>query len=214
MRVIGLTGGIGSGKSTVARMFAALGARVVDADAVARDIVEPGQPALDDIVAAFGPGIIQADGRLDRKRLASIVFRDPTARSTLDAITHPRIRDLLHAAVEARRAEPGLLVLDIPLLFESAPNPDLEAVVVVWVDQATQLRRLVERDGLSPSEATERLSAQMPLDKKRAMADAVIDNRGSEADTRRQVEIVYRRYIEAGNEGAGAGGSAGSNSGG
>ena len=200
VRVIGLTGGIGSGKSTVARIFKELGAEVVDADQLAREVVAPGQPALKDVVAAFGPGVIQADGTLDRPRLASIIFRDDVARATLNAITHPRIRSRMRAEVESRRGRSGLLVLDIPLLFEGDPPEEIETSVVVWVDRATQLRRLVERDGFTLEEASRRIAAQMPLDAKRDRADEVIDNSRSLEETRAQVEKLYRRYLEAASE--------------
>jgi dephospho-CoA kinase len=196
VRVLGLTGGIGSGKSTVARMFQELGAEVVDADQLAREVVAPGEPALRDLAAAFGRGVILPDGSLDRPRLASIVFKDEAARATLNAITHPRIRARMRAEVEARRGLPGLLVLDIPLLFEGKPFEEFDSSVVVWVDRATQLRRLVERDGFSLEEASRRIAAQMPLDHKRDRADEVIDNSRSPEETRAQVERLYRRYLE------------------
>lgn len=194
MRVLGLTGGIGSGKSTVASMFAELGAEIVDADHLAREIVEPGQPALTDILQSFGPAVLLADGQLDRRKLAAIVFSDPAARSRLNTITHPRIRARMHVEVERRRAQPGLLILDIPLLFENARADEAEKVVVVWVDPPTQLRRLTERDGLTASEARQRMAAQMSLDEKKGLADHVIDNTGTLEQTRSQVEAVYRRY--------------------
>lgn len=194
MRVLGLTGGIGSGKSLVASMFAALGAEVIDADQLARDVVEPGQPALTEIVEAFGSEMLQPNGRLDRARLAGVVFADPAARMTLDAITHPRIRERMRQEVEARAQQPGLLILDIPLLYESGRENTVEKVVVVWVDRPTQLQRLMGRDGLSHEQATQRLAAQLPLDEKRSRADEVIDNSGTPAQTRQQVEAVYRRY--------------------
>jgi dephospho-CoA kinase len=194
MRVLGLTGGIGSGKSTVATMFSDLGAEVIDADRLARDIVEPGQPALDEIAAAFGREILQPDGRLNRSKLAGIIFADPAARARLDAITHPPIQRLMAEAVAARRDRPGVLVLDIPLLFENDRRGLVESVVVVWIHSATQLRRLVERDGLSEQQARQRIAAQIPLDEKRDRADHVIDNSGSLQSTRRQVEAIYRRY--------------------
>ncbi|HYM49845.1 MAG TPA: dephospho-CoA kinase [Candidatus Limnocylindrales bacterium] len=195
MRVLGLTGGIGSGKSTVARMFTEQGAFVVDADQIAREIVRPGEPALRDIVTAFGRGVLQADGSLDRLRLGDLIFHDAVARATLNAITHPRIRERLRDAVAAHRGEPGLLVLDVPLLFESGRADEMEATVLVWVDHLTQLRRLVERDGLTLSEAAVRLAAQMPLDDKRRLADHVIDNSRSLEDTRAQVEAIAARYL-------------------
>jgi dephospho-CoA kinase len=194
MKVLGLTGGIGSGKTVVGEMFARLGAEVIDADQLARDVVEPGQPALDEIVKRFDPEILLPDGRLDRRKLGRIVFADAAARAALNAITHPRIRERMDAAVTARRERAGVLILDIPLLYETARTTPVEKVIVVWVDPATQIRRLLDRGGLTPEEARQRIAAQMPLDEKRALADHVIDNSGSLDATRRQVEALYRRY--------------------
>ena len=194
MKVLGLTGGIGSGKTVVGEMFARLGAEVIDADQLARDVVEPGQPALDEIVKRFGSEILLADGRLDRPKLGRIIFADAAARAALNAITHPRIRERMDAAVTARREREGVLILDIPLLYENARTTPVEKVIVVWVDPQTQIRRLHERGGLTSEEARQRMAAQMPLDEKRALADHVIDNSGSLDTTRRQVETIYRRY--------------------
>jgi dephospho-CoA kinase len=194
MKLLGLTGGIGSGKSMVASMFTQLGADIIDADQLAREVVEPGQPALEEIATAFGKDILLPDGRLNRGKLARIIFADPVARGTLNAITHPRIRERMDAEITARRARAGVLVVDIPLLYENDRTRAVETVIVVWVDPKTQLRRLQERDGLSVEEARQRIAAQMPLDEKRARADVVIDNSGSRENTRRQVEAVYRRY--------------------
>jgi len=197
MRILGLTGGIGSGKSMVAQMFAQLGAAVVDADQLAREVVEPGQPALQEIAATFGPEVLLPDGRLDRPRLAGIIFADPAERAKLDAITHPRIRARMDEEIEARRSGPGVLLVDIPLIYENDRVNTVEKVIVVWVDPPTQLRRLSQRGGLSAEAARQRISAQMPLDAKRARADHVIDNSGELEETRRQVEAIYRRYAPA-----------------
>jgi dephospho-CoA kinase len=197
MKVLGLTGGIGSGKSMVASMFAQLGADVIDADRLARDVVEPGQPALQEIASTFGRDILLPDGRLDRGKLGRIIFADPVARGTLNAITHPRIRERMDAEIAARQSGPGVLIVDIPLLFENERTDRVETVIVVWVDTETQLRRLVERDELSEHDARQRIAAQMPLDEKRARADVVIDNSGSRENTRRQVDAIYRRYASA-----------------
>lgn len=190
MRVVGLTGGIGSGKSTVAAFFKQQGAEVVDADQIAREVVEPGRPALEAIIKAFGRDVLQSNGRLDRARLAAIVFKDVAARERLEAITHPPIRQRLLEEVEARRARPGLLVLDIPLLYERPRIEAVDAVVVVWVDAATQLERLLARGGLDEEAARARIAVQMPLDEKKARADHVIDNSGSREATRRQVDAL------------------------
>jgi len=194
MRVLGLTGGIGSGKSMVAQTLARLGAVVIDADQLAREVVEPGQPALQEIATAFGRDVLLSDGRLDRSKLAGIIFADPAKRATLDAITHPRIRARMDEEIKARRSGPGVLIVDIPLLYENARTHSVERVIVVWVDPQTQLRRIRQRDGLSAEAARQRIAAQMPLDAKRARADHVIDNSGSREDTRRQVEAIYHLY--------------------
>ena len=197
MKVLGLTGGIGSGKSMVTSMFARLGADVIDADRLARQVVEPGQPALEEIATAFGRNILMPDGRLDRGKLARVIFADPVARGRLNAITHPRIQDRIATEIAARGSRPGVLIVDIPLLYENDRTATVEAVIVVWVDRKTQLRRLIERDGLSENEARQRIAAQMPLDEKRARADLVVDNSGSRENTRRQVEAIYRQFAPA-----------------
>ena len=198
MRVLGLTGGIGSGKTMVGTMFTELGAELIDADQLAREVVEPGQPALEEIVTSFGRDILRPDGRLDRRKLAGIVFADASARARLNAMTHPRIRERMDAAIAARRDRAGVLIVDIPLLFENARTGLVEKVIVVWVDPRTQFRRLIERGGLTEEEARQRIAAQMPLDEKRGLADHVIDNRGTPAETRRQVEAIFRRYATEG----------------
>jgi dephospho-CoA kinase len=197
MRVLGLTGGIGSGKSMVAQMFATLGAVVIDADQLAREVVEPGQPALKEIAATFGSDVLLPDGRLDRPKLAGIIFADPAERAKLDAITHPRIRARMDEEIKVRRSGPGVLIADIPLLYETDRMQTVEKVIVVWVDPKTQLLRIRQRDGLSADEARQRINAQMPLDAKRARADHVIDNSASREDTRRQVEAIYHLYAPA-----------------
>ena len=197
-RVIGLTGGLASGKSAVAAILRDLGAHVVSADAIAREIVEPGSPALGEIVEAFGGEILTPDGRLDRARLAARIFADPEARVRLNAITHPRIRERLRAEVtRLQRTLPpdSVIVLDIPLLLDTAPRDalPLEGVVVVAVDEATQVQRLRRRDGLSAAEARRRLRAQRPLREKVAEADWLIDNSGTPEETHRQAEALWRR---------------------
>jgi dephospho-CoA kinase len=197
--VIGLSGGIGSGKSTVSRMFAELGATVIDADAIVHELQAPGMPMVDQLAAEFGRGILDATGALDRKALGAIVFADQTARLRLNQIVHPRVGALfarrLAAAIEAKAK---LIVLDIPLLFEgrvsgqgSAASRNVETTVVVWVPEAVQIERQIARDGCTREEAEQRVRAQMSIDEKRALADHVIDNSGSLADTERQVRQLY-----------------------
>jgi dephospho-CoA kinase len=172
-------------------MFRDLGAEVVDADQLARDVVEPGQPALEEIRLSFGPDVLLPNGRLNRDRLGRIIFADPAARARLNAITHPRIRERMDAEVAARQERPGLLVLDIPLLYENGRDKSVDAVIVVWVDPETQLRRLDKRDQLTTEDFRQRIAAQLSLDEKRGRADHVIDNSGSLDATRRQVEALY-----------------------
>ncbi len=194
MKTLGLTGGIGSGKSTVLQMFVELGAEGIDADQVAREVVVPGQPAWRDIVETFGREFLKADGTLDRPRLAALIFSDPTARTWLNAITHPRIRARMAEEVASRASRDGVLVLDIPLLFESGRESAVDAVVVVWVDRATQTQRLVERNGLSQAEARRRIGAQLSLDVKRERAGFVIDNTGTLEATRERVAEIYQQF--------------------
>src|SRR2546422_3919649 len=178
----------------VASMFGQLGADVIDADQLAREVVEPGQPALEEIATAFGRDILMPDGRLDRGKLARIIFADPVARARLNAITHPRIQERMATEMALHASRPGVLIVDIPLLYENDRTGTVESVIVVWVDPRNQLRRLIERDGLSADEARQRIAAQMPLDEKRARADMVVDNSGSRQNTRRQVEAIYRQH--------------------
>ncbi|MDQ7849839.1 MAG: dephospho-CoA kinase [Armatimonadota bacterium] len=197
-RVVGLTGGLASGKSTVAAILRQLGAVVISADALAREVMEPGTEAYREVVAAFGPGVLQPDGRIDRARLASWIYADPAARRRLNEITHPRIRVLLRrelARLQRWLPADAVIVLDIPLLLDTAPRDafPLEGVIVVAVDETTQLARLCRREGISEEEARQRLAAQRPLREKVAEADWVIDNSGTPEETRRQVEALWRR---------------------
>lgn len=203
-RVIGLTGGIATGKSTVARLFEKLGAVVIDADAIVHELQSPGAPMLAAIAEAFGAEMIRADGSLDRERLGRRVFADAEARTRLNAIVHPPVGvEMARRLAAAREAGTDLVLLDIPLLLEGrarraggggASAGDLvEAVIVVWAPEPLQVRRQVERDGASPEHARERIEAQLPIDEKRALADFVIDNSGSLAETERQVRELYAR---------------------
>jgi dephospho-CoA kinase len=195
LKVLGLTGGIGSGKSTVARLFADLGVPVLDADQLAREIVEPGRPAFADIAAAW-PEVIDGDGRIDRKRLAAIVFADPTARERLEAITHPHIAALAEERFAAlARAGHGLAVYEASLLVESNRHRDFDGLIVVTVSPETQLGRVLARGGLTEAEARARIAAQLPLATKVAAATHVIDNDGSAEATRAQVERLVAKGV-------------------
>lgn len=183
MRVVGLTGGIASGKTTFAGELRARGVPVVDADALARSAVAPGTAALAEIARAFGRGILAPDGSLDRKALGAIVFADAGARRRLEAITHPAIR--IAMAEETRRladAGQALAFYDTPLLYEVGLDQVLDCVVVVWAPPAAQRSRLEARDGLAPPEAGARLAAQLPIDEKAARADFVVENAGAPSD--------------------------------
>lgn len=183
MRVIGLTGGIATGKSTFAALLRARGVPVVDADALARAVVEPGTPALAEIAREFGAEVLRPDGTLDRKRLGERVFADAGARRRLEEITHPAVRAAMLAETLRLAGEGHALVFyDAPLLYEVGLDAVLDSVVVVWAPRALQRRRLVERDGLSPEEAEARLAAQLPVDEKAARADRVVENAGPEAE--------------------------------
>jgi dephospho-CoA kinase len=192
---IGLTGGIGSGKTLVARLFKDSGAALVDADAIAREVVAPGGPAYDGIITAFGPTVVRPDGTLDRKALGERMFSDASARRQLNALTHPHIRRRMAEEAARLASTPGIevIVLDIPLLLETTDGRDLDldGIIVVNADDDVRIGRLVARDGLTEAGARRRMAAQMPLREKVARADWVIDNNGSSAHTREQVRILW-----------------------
>lgn len=192
--LVGLTGGIATGKSTVSEMLRRLGAEVIDADRLAREVVEPGRPAHAAIVREFGAEVLQADGTLDRKRLGSIVFADADRRRRLEAITHPAIRARFAERVgelEARGFD-GVVVFDAAVLVESGGYKTMDRLVVVVTDEATELARLMARDGIGRDEALGRIRSQMPLAEKARLADYVIDNAGDRTSTEAQVRDVYR----------------------
>jgi dephospho-CoA kinase len=179
MRLVGLTGGIATGKSTFAAALRALGAPVVDADELARRAVAPGSPGLAAVVAAFGAGVLDASGGLDRRRMAARVFADPAERARLEALVHPAVRALFREELD-RLVAAGhpVAFYDVPLLFEKGLQDQVDLTVVVWAPRAAQLARLALRDGLSRDEAEARLAAQLPIDDKAARADVVVENDG------------------------------------
>jgi dephospho-CoA kinase len=191
--VVGLTGGIATGKSTVTEMLRGLGAYVVDADVWARKVVERGSPALAEIKQAFGSQVIQPDGTLNRPALAGIVFHNPDARALLNAITHPRVRAGMKSETEAYHVQsPNLpVVWDVPLLFEGETRHLVDKTLLVYVDEQTQVDRLMVRDSFTLEDAQARIASQLPIEQKRQWADYVIDNRGTIDETREQVERVW-----------------------
>jgi dephospho-CoA kinase len=192
LRVVGLTGGIGTGKSTVAGMLRELGASVVDADEATRAVQARGSEGLRRIVEEFGPGVLTPAGCLDRARLGEIAFKDPDARQRLNAIVHPLVRVwMAERQQEAVERGDELVVHDIPLLFEARGAGAFETVILVYAPEELQVRRLVEQRGLTERQARERIAAQMPIDEKRGLATHVIENTGSLAALRNEVERVY-----------------------
>jgi dephospho-CoA kinase len=192
MRVVGLTGGIASGKSTVAKTFAELGARIVDADQVAREVVEPGQPAYDEIVQAYGKEILLPEGAIDRKKLGAIVFADPEKRQILNRITHPRIAARTQEKLMALGAAGAKVALyEAALLVENGVHRGLGGLIVVYCDEEEQIARIMRRDSLPREEAVRRVRAQAPLSDKLAVATWVIDTNGPIEETRKQVERVW-----------------------
>lgn len=196
MKIVGLTGDAGSGKSTVARILAELGATVLDADRVARQLTEPGTPVLAEIVRVFGHGILQPDGALDRPRLAACVFADPRERERLNRIIHPPVRVILEREIAAaRRGGPGVLVVEVPLLLETGLDTLVDEVWLTVADRDVKLERLKAR-GLAPGLAAGILAAQMPQERKIKHAYRIIDTNGSLTRTRQQV-IKYWTEIKA-----------------
>ena len=195
--LVGLTGSIATGKSTVSAMFRRLGCELIDADLLAREVVAPGEPALARIVEEFGDGVLQPDGTLDRRKLGAVVFGDAARRKRLEEITHPAIRDRFLqrlAELEARGFD-GVVLWDAPVMIESGGYKDMEKLVVVATDEATQSARLRGRDGIDGAEAERRIGSQMPVAEKAKLADYVIDNAGDRAATEAQVREVYAALL-------------------
>jgi len=191
--LVGLTGGIATGKSTVSEILRQLGCEIIDADRLARDVVEPEQPAWKQIVAEFGGGVVTAEGALDRKKLGAIVFADPERRKRLEAITHPAIRARFQARLDELAAQgfAGIVVFDAPVMIESGNYKNMDRLVVVVTDDATQAARLQERDGTDEAEGRRKIASQMPLAEKAKLADYVIDNSGAPEATAAEVRRVF-----------------------
>lgn len=195
---IGLTGGIASGKSVVADMFAELGAVIIDTDVISREVVMPGQPALDEIRESFGPEVIAADGTLDRPAVRRLIFDDEPLRKELEAILHPRIRDETFRQASEAGGDYQLIV--VPLLAESPLKDYVDRILVVDCDEQIQIDRLVERDGESLEQAQRILAAQAGRKERLAIADDVIDNGHTLDETRRQVQDLHGFYVALRNQ--------------
>ena len=192
---LGLTGGIGSGKSTVATMFEEKGAVIIDADAISRELMEPGQETLKKVVAVFGEKILHKDGHLNRAQLATLIFSDSTQRETLNSIVHPAVR---HRAQELRKValetqgKDAVIIEDIPLLTETGQASRFDGVIVVYADEAVRLNRLISSRGLSESDAISRMKAQATDDERARIATWIIDNSGELNETEHQVDKILR----------------------
>jgi dephospho-CoA kinase len=191
---VALTGGIASGKSTVANLFAELGVPLIDTDVIAREVVEPGRPALAAIVAAFGPGVLDAQGCLDRRRMRERIFADPAAKQRLEAILHPAIRAEMER--QSRVAGGPYQVLVIPLLAESGRRDHVDRVLLVDVPEALQVERLALRDGVSREQAEAALNAQATRAERLAIADDVIQNAGRVDELKQQVRALHEKYLQ------------------
>ncbi|AQQ52824.1 dephospho-CoA kinase [Planococcus lenghuensis] len=196
--IIGLTGSIASGKSTVAAMLKEKGYALVDADAVARQVVEPGTETLARISRAFGEDVLQADKTLNREKLGALIFNDPNSRKKLNDIIHPAIRqEMLRQREEWLANGAQTVIMDIPLLFESKLEHFADKILVVSVSEENQLARLMQRNGLTAQDARARISSQLPVSEKEKRADAVIYNNGSIAETERQLEWILEKWNAA-----------------
>lgn len=200
VRLLGLTGSIATGKSTAARLLAEAGVPVIDADLLARRVVEPGRPALREIAAAFGEAMIRADGSLDRPALGARIFGDEDARAHLNAIVHPRVEEEARREMSAiwDRDPDALVVYDVPLLFEGGMADRFDAVLVVYTSGAEQLRRLMARDRISEEDARTRIRSQMDIEEKASRADFVIDNMGSVEDLAHQLSELLKKLRRKG----------------
>lgn len=195
MIIAGLTGGIASGKSTVSRFLSDSGAQVIDADIIAREVVKQGTPGYNAILASFGEAILLPDGDIDRKQLGEIIFNDPDKKARLDAIVHPLVfeRSAEMIAHIAAQTPDAVVIMDIPLLLEAGMGSDLAEVIVVYVPEALQLKRLMIRDGIDKQAAMARIRSQMPIEEKRRRATVVIDNSSTLSDSRRRAMAVFKR---------------------
>ena len=196
--VVGLTGGIGSGKTTVSDMFAALGAHVIDADVISRGLLQPGNSAFDAVVGHFGPGILKADGSLDRARLRQIVFDDPRARAWLEGCLHPRIRETIAQQIAA--SQHNWVLLSAPLLLESDAYDFVDKVLVVDIPEVLQLQRTMRRDGSNEAEVRAIIASQLSRTQRLARADLVLHNEGDLESLRAEVTQLFHRFEDLARE--------------
>lgn len=198
MIVVGLTGGIASGKSTASNFFQSLGAYIVDADVLAREVVQPQKAAWLEIVKEFGSGVLLEDGQIDREALGDIIFSDREKRERLNRIVHPRIIEAEEALFSRlrERGEAGVAILDAALLIEAGSQKRVDTVIVVWADEETQIKRMIKRDCLSRDKAEKRLNSQMPLKDKLPHANYIIDASRDLSYTKSQVEEIYKELLE------------------
>lgn len=192
--LVALTGGIGAGKSTVASVWRALGAEIVDADQLAREVVSPGSPALAEVVEAFGPGILLPDGALDRPALAAIVFTDPTRRRLLESILHPAVQRLAARRLQDSRAQ--IAVYDVPLLAEARKALQFDRIVVVSAPEEVRLRRLIEIRGMDAAQARDRIRSQATEAERLALADDVVDASGTLESTRERARLLWAELLK------------------
>lgn len=186
--VLGITGGIATGKSTVVSVFKRLGFPVVDADVIAREIVEIGMPALGEVVSLFGSEILNSDGSLDRKKLGKIIFSDEEKRKKLNSTLSPFLKERILAEITDKKSKAPLVIVDIPLLYEGGYEKFVDKVAVVYIPKTMQLTRLMKRDNLTEKEAQQRITSQLPIEKKRQKADILFDNQNSIEETEKLVE--------------------------
>ena len=203
MIIAGLTGGIASGKSTVSRFLSEAGARIIDADKIAREVVSQGSPGYDAILSFFGRTVLLPDGEIDRKRLGEIIFNDPEKKACLDSIVHPQVFERtaeMICQISAQTPD-AVVIMDTPLLLEAGMERDLAEVIVVYVPEILQLERLMKRDGIDKQAAMARIRSQMPIEEKRKRATVVIDNSGTMSDSRRQALAVFTRLKQKSKNG-------------
>jgi dephospho-CoA kinase len=196
VQVIGLTGGIASGKSTVSRILKNAGAVIIDADRIARDVVKKGLPAYREIIDTFGDKLLAPGGEIDRSVLGDIIFNDPRKKQLLDRIVHPHVRKETNLQLKhiEKNHPNSIVILDIPMLMEAQMHKELSDVIVVYVPEDTQVKRLIQRDGISEADALARVRSQMPIEEKKDLATIIIDNSSSRENTHKQTLEIFKRF--------------------